>query len=175
MKSQFYFFTQDVKRLLGKYKIRILHIWLSRAFLGIFIYRLERAFFLIFGNLYSKIRILFLPFFNIIYAYSNIEINYKADIKGGILILHPAVGVVISGFSVIGENITLTGGNVIGANSFCKPGGIKIGNNCSLGANAVIIGPVVLLDNINIGASACVVKDCLKNNVTLVGVPAKEI
>jgi len=42
-----------------------------------------------------------------------------------------------------------------------------------MGANAVIIGPVTLGNKINIGASACVVKDCLTDGVSLMGVPAK--
>lgn len=31
------------------------------------------------------------------------DIHYKADIKGGLLVLHPSVGCVISGQSIIGE------------------------------------------------------------------------
>jgi len=171
---QIKYFIQDVKRMLGKHKIRILHIWLSRAFCGIFIYRLERSLYLLLGEAYGVVRIIFIPILNIFYAYSNLEINYKANIKGGILVLHPAVGVVISGLSVIGSNITLTGGNIIGARKGCKNGGIIIGNNCELGANAVILGPVEITNNVSIGASACVVKNCTTDGASLIGVPAKE-
>ncbi|GMV77426.1 MAG: hypothetical protein AMXMBFR79_05610 [Chitinophagaceae bacterium] len=171
---QINYFIQDVKRMLGKHKIRILHIWLSRAYCGIFIYRLERNLYLLLGEPYGVVRIIFIPILNIFYAYSNIEINYKANIKGGILVLHPAVGVVISGLSVIGSNITLTGGNIIGARKGCKKGDIIIGNNCELGANAVILGPVEITNNVSIGASACVVKNCTTDGAALIGVPAKE-
>ena len=105
--------------MLGKHKIRIIHIWLSRSFAGIFIYRLERSLFLVFGNSYGYLRILFIPITNLIQAYSNIDIHYKANIKGGILILHPSVGCVISGKTIIGQNLTLTGGNIIGVRSRC--------------------------------------------------------
>ncbi|MDT7833206.1 serine acetyltransferase [Flavobacteriaceae bacterium S356] len=172
--TQLTFFTQDVKRMLGKYKIRILHIWLSRVFWGVLMYRIERSFFLIFKKYYGVLRVPFIPIFNIFYAYSNLDINYKADIKGGILVLHPAVGVVISGQSVIGKNITLTGGNIIGAKKTCEPGSFVIGDYCNFGANATLIGPLVLGNNITVGASACVVKSCTEHGSILMGVPAEK-
>lgn len=84
------------------------------------------------------------------------------------------MGVVINGSCVIGNNLTLVGGNVIGLSKSVEGKEFIIGNNVSLGANACIIGPVKLGNNINIGALACVVKDA-ESNTTLVGVPAKEI
>ena len=173
MKQQFLYFLKDVKRMLGKYKIRILHVWLSRSFVGIFLYRFERGCYLTFGRGYEYLRIIFIPFINMLQAYSNLDLHYKADIGGGMSILHPSAGVVVSGMSIIGSNLTLTGGNVIGLKAKCKRGDFVIGNNCSLGANAVILGPVILSDNINIGALACVTKNCLIPGTTLVGVPAR--
>jgi serine O-acetyltransferase len=173
MREQISFFYQDLIRMLGKHKIRIVHIWLSRAFWGILTYRIERGWYRLIGRPYEVLRIIFLPIINLIQAYSNLDLNYKSDIKGGLLVLHPAAGIVISGFAVIGKNLTLTGGNIIGGKAGCKMGEIKIGDDCSLGANAVILGPIELSNNINIGASACVVKDCLADNTILVGVPAK--
>lgn len=43
-----------------------------------------------------------------------------------------------------------------------------------MGANAVIIGPVVIGNNVTVGASACVVKNA-EDGAVLVGVPAKNI
>ncbi len=173
--TQLTYFFQDIRRMLGKYKIRILHIWLSRVFWGILIYRIERSLFLVFGKYYGILRVPLIPVFNIFYAYSNLDINYRASIKGGILVLHPAVGVVISGQSVIGKNLTLTGGNVIGAKKTCETGTFVIGDNCNFGANATLIGPVIIGNNIHIGASACVVKDCTDDGSVLIGVPAKKV
>ncbi len=173
MRQQLYYFYKDIYRMLGKYKIRILHFWLSRSFWGVFLYRMERGFFLLIGDQYKYIRVLFMPLINIIQAYSNIEIPYKANIKGGLSILHPCLGVVVSSLSCIGSNLTLTGGNVIGARPNCIINGIRIGDNGTLGANAVILGPIVLGHNIMIGASACVIDNFELNNLTLAGVPAK--
>lgn len=168
-------FNKDIKRMLGKHKIRILHVWLSRSFWGILLYRFERSMYLVIGKYYGVLRVPFIPILNVIQAYSNIDIHYKAEIKGGISILHPSVGCVISGQSKIGRNITLTGGNVIGVKEKCIVGTFVIGDNCTLGANATILGPLILGNAINIGASACVVKSCLKDKSILVGVPAMEL
>jgi serine O-acetyltransferase len=173
--SQLKYFVKDVNRLLGKYKIRILHIWLSRFLWGLLLYRLERSLFLLIGKPYSKLRVFFIPIFNLIASYSNMDISYKADIKGGLKILHPSNGVVISGLSIIGENLTLTGGNIIGGRAGTKKGEIIIGNKCNLGANAVILRPIKLGNNINIGALACVIDSYETDNTTLVGVPSKSI
>lgn len=171
--TQMRYFAQDLNRMLGKHKIRIIHIWLSRSFAGIFLYRLERSMFMVFGKSYGYLRIPFIPIINIFQAYSNIDIHYKANIKGGLSILHPSVGCVISGQTRIGNNFTLTGGNVVGVKKKCVENTFLIGDNCSMGANATIIGPLKLGNNIKIGASACVVKDCLVHNSILVGVPAE--
>lgn len=173
MKEQFIYFLQDINRILGKRKSRILYVWLSRSFAGLFMYRLERGLFLTFGKFYSVFRIFLSPLLNIVQAYSNLDIHYKSSIKGGLLILHPSNGVVISGQAIIGYNLTLTGGNVIGLARKCNVGEFVIGDNCNLGANAVIMGPLHLANTIKIGACACVVKNCLDTDVTLVGVPAK--
>ena len=161
--------------MLGRQKLRILFIWLSRSFWGIGLYRLERGLYLTFGGIYKYLRVLLLPLLNLVQAYSNVDIHYQADIKQGILILHPSIGIVISGKAVIGSFLTLTGGNTIGIRKNCDPGKLIIGNNCSIGANAVILGPIQLGDNISVGALSCVLYDCLENNSTLVGVPAKVI
>lgn len=173
--TQIKFFYQDISRVLGKRKIRILHIWLSRGFWGIFLYRFERSLYLLFPKIYGIIRVPLIPIFNIIQMYSNLDIHYKAEIKGGLIVLHPSVGVVVSSQAVIGKNLTLTGGNVIGSKRQTTKGEFLIGDNCNFGANATLIGPIIIGNNISIGASACVVKDCLSDNVTLIGVPAKKI
>lgn len=172
---QLKYYRQDLNRNLRKSKWRIITLIFTRYFVGITLYRVERSLFLLFGKHYNKVRILLMPLFNLIQAFSNLEIHYKADIKGGFLVLHPACGCVVSRHAVIGENFTMTGGNIIGAKPGCKIGEIVVGNSCTMGANATLIGPVKIGNNISIGASACVVKDCLEDNAILVGVPAKKM
>ncbi len=173
--TQLKYFIKDINRMLGKYKIRILHILLSRVFIGIFVYRFERSLFLLLGKYYGILRVPLIPIFNLLLMYSNLEIHYKADIKGGFIVLHPSVGVVVSGQVTIGKNLTLVGGNIIGAKAKCKKEYFIIGDDCNFGANATLIGPLILGNNVLIGASACVTKSFVKDDIRLVGVPAKEI
>lgn len=47
-----------------------------------------------------------------------------------------------------------------------------IGNNVYIGPGAKIFGAIRIADGVAIGANAVINKDCLEQNVTLVGVPA---
>ena len=165
----------DIQRILGKKKYRILYIWMSRSFCGLLLYRLERGLFLLFGKTYPIIRIPFSPILLLLQAYSNMDIHYKASIKGGLLILHPSLGCVISGQVIIGENLTLTGGNLIGLKKKCNKGEFVLGDNCNFGGNSTVIGPLIMGNKIKVGASACVVRSCINDNSVLIGVPAKEL
>lgn len=148
---------------------------MSRVFCGLFLYRLERGLYTTIGRSYEYIRVIFTPLFYLMQAYSNLEIHYKADIKGGLLVLHASVGCVVSGLAVIGENMTLTGGNIVGGRAGCKSGELVIGNNCSLGANAVVLDPVKIGNNIEVAASSLVINDCINDHCLLLGIPAKAI
>ena len=50
----------------------------------------------------------------------------------------------------------------------------KLGNNVMVVAGAAIIGPVVVGDNVQIGAGAVVVQD-IPDNCVVVGIPARII
>ena len=67
--------------------------------------------------------------------------------------------------ALCGKNPILTGGNCIGARTGVQEGDINIGDNVSLGVNAVILGPVRIGSNVSIGAGAVVVKDAKDNEV----------
>ncbi len=169
--EQFLFLLYDIKVSLGRNPLRIFLFLLSRSFAGIFIYRLERAFYLILGRSYSFFRIFILPITILSYWYSNCDIHYQAQIGKGLKILHPGLGIVISGRARIGDHLTLVGGNCIGINNK-KSAPFILGNRIEMGVNSAIIGPIELGNNIIIGANSCVVKSYKKNKLILVGVPA---
>lgn len=174
MLVQLRFFIADYKRMSGKKKSRYLYLWLSRQAAAAAIYRFERGMFLTFGKGWPIIRIPLLPLLNLIYLYTNSEIHYLADIGPGLCVLHSPLGNIVSGNSIIGSNLTLTGGNVIGIKGGTKDKKVVVGNNVAMGANAVIIGPVNIGNDVTIGALACVVKNA-EDGAVLVGVPAKNI
>jgi len=172
--EQFKFFIDDYKKLSGSKKPRMLYIWLGRVSVGILFFRFDRAMYLLLGRVWTVFRILFYPVITLTNVYSNIEVNYKAEIGPGLTILHPALGVVITGSVKIGKNFTLVGGNVIAGKAMINGAKFVIGDNVVLGANAIILGPCTVSDHTVLGASALVNKDT-KNEAVMVGVPAKDI
>ena len=98
--------------------------------------------------------------------------------RNNILFPHP-VGIVISKAARLGENCVIYQNVTIGSRDV-ESGNQQsqnypvIGNNVTIYAGAVIIGPVHIGDCAVIGANAVVLQDVPKNSVA-VGVPAKVI
>lgn len=81
-------------------------------------------------------------------------------------------GIAISGKANIGKNCYIHQCVTIGV----KGGESKapmIGDNCTIGAGAVVLGNIKIVDNVTIGANAVVTKDILVPNSVWGGVPAK--
>jgi serine O-acetyltransferase len=154
---------------------RWLSCWFSSSFWAIAFYRIDRFCYLLFGRGWSVFRIFLSPLLFLLRPWIGYcEIHYRADIGKGLLILHPTLGIVVSGKAVCGQNLTLTGGNCIGGKPGVREGDIILGNGVSMGANAVVLGPVRIGNNVAIGAGAVVVMD-VGDDETVVGVPAKPI
>jgi serine O-acetyltransferase len=150
--------------------------WLTCWFGGsagiILSYRMDRFFYLLLGDAWVVIRIFFLPCFLMLRLISAPhEIHYRSNIDRGLKILHGSLGIVISANAVIGKHLTLTGGNCIGEKG---SGELYIGDHVTLGANAVILGPVQIGDHVQVGAGAVVIHDAADHSV-LVGVPAHRL
>lgn len=91
----------------------------------------------------------------------------------GVTIFHHGT-INVHGNARLGEKCKLHGDNCIGNNGITNDVP-TIGNNVDIGFGAKIIGGIKIADNVKIGAGAIVVKDCLHNGATLVGIPAHEI
>lgn len=89
----------------------------------------------------------------------------------GLQVYH--IGSIIVNHSVkAGENVKLHGGNCIGNNGITDDVPI-IGNNVDIGYGAVLIGGIKIADNVTIAANAVVNKSVLEEGCTVAGVPAK--
>ena len=166
------FLVEDLQRLVNNQWWRWIAIWFSGPPWVVFSYRLDRCLYLIFGSIYPVVRILFRPVFLFMRVLGEgHDIHYAAQIGKGLLVLHPSLGVVVSGLATCGDNLTLTGGNCIGIRKAVKPGDLILGSNVVLGVNAVVLGPVKIGDKCRIGAGAVVTRDAADASV-LVGVPA---
>jgi serine O-acetyltransferase len=84
-----------------------------------------------------------------------------------------ASGVVIGETTEIGDDVSIYQGVTLGGVSVSK--GKRhptLGNNVVVGTGASILGPVIVGDNVKVGAGSVVVKD-IPPNSTVVGIPAK--
>lgn len=84
------------------------------------------------------------------------------NIGGGLIIQHGFSTIIYA--DRIGENCWINQNVTIGSNGKGIP---TIGDNVSIGAGAVVIGPIHIGNNVRIGANAIVVKD-IPDNCTVV-------
>lgn len=146
--------------------------WFSEVVWVLVSYRVSRALYLAMGKSYIALRVVTAPVLFLIRPWlGGCDIHYRADIGRGLTVLHPALGVVVNGATVVGRNLTLTGGNCIGGRRSVRSGDIVLGDDVTLGANAVVLGPVRLGSGVRVGAGAVVVHGAGDGQI-LVGVPA---
>ena len=105
-----------------------------------------------------------------------IELPWKTRIGPGFRVDHGQALVVNDG-TVFGANCTVRNSTTIG-NKRMKDGTYsrapRFGDRVDVGANAIIIGPITIGDDVAIGAGAVVLKDVPANSVA-VGNPARII
>jgi serine O-acetyltransferase len=80
-------------------------------------------------------------------------------------------GIVISGDTVLGDDVIVRNGVTIGLRRTGIAGAPTIGNRVDIGAGAKILGPIHIGDDVSIGANAVVLQDVPQNSIA-VGVPA---
>lgn len=130
----------------------------NRGFHALLFYRLANIFFK------WKIPLLPLVLTRIIQVLYAIDIDYKANLNGGIVIVH-GVGLVIGGGAKIGSNVVLFHNVTVGRRGI----GPLIANNDGfpvIEENCVISTGAILLGNITIGKGTVIGANCvITNNV----------
>lgn len=104
---------------------------------------------------------------------TGIEIHPGAELGKRLFIDH-GMGIVVGETAIVGDNCTIYHGVTLGGTG--KDTGKRhptIGNNVMIGAGAKVLGPIKIADNIKVGSGAVVVKECLKEGVTIVGTKGK--
>jgi serine O-acetyltransferase len=102
-----------------------------------------------------------------------IEIHPAASLGDRVFIDHGA-GVVIGETAIIGDDCTLYHGVTLGGQGTVRDGRRHptIGNRVTIGAGAIVLGPISVGDDALVGAGAVVIHDVPPGH-TAVGVPAK--
>lgn len=105
-----------------------------------------------------------------------IEITPRCEVGPGLLLPH-SIGTVI-GASYIGKNATIFQGVTIGAVELDLNFDINLrpilGDNVMVGAGAKLLGGIRIGDNSKVGANAVVLKSVPENNIAI-GIPAKTL
>lgn len=101
---------------------------------------------------------------------SHVVIGRGADLGPGLVILH-SFGIVINSEVRAGRNLVLEHGVTIGAEKGLSP---VLGDNVFIGAGAKVIGGVRIGSDVKIGANAVVTSD-LPDGATAVGIPARVV
>jgi serine O-acetyltransferase len=102
---------------------------------------------------------------------TGIELPCEVTLGRRFLIEHFG-GIIISGDTVIGDDVIVRNGVTIGLRHTGERGAPVIGNRVDIGAGAKILGPITIGDDVAIGANAVVISDVPPNSVA-VGVPAR--
>ena len=143
----------------------IFRVIMSDGTSAMFYFRLASAFS---NNRWSLIFALILRRLNLIL--NGIVVGRGASIGGGFVIMH-SVGVVINGKAVLGQCCVVQSGVVIGSVEKKSP---IIGDRVHFGAGCKVLGGVKIGNDVKIGANAVVVSD-VPSGATIVGIPAKMV
>ena len=133
---------------------------------AITVYRFSRWLYLHHIPFLPKIVMLF------IFLIYNSKIPYKAKIGKGTFCGYSGIGVVIHSDAEIGENCVIGQHATVGGGNNRYPGVPKIGNNVYISHGAIVFGGITIGNNVTIGANAVVTKP-VPDNAIVAGVPAK--
>ena len=110
----------------------------------------------------------------LIFLIYNSKVPYQARIGKGTKLGYGGIGVVVPSESVIGRNCSVGQQVTIGGGNSRYPGVPVIGDNVHMHKGAIIYGGITVGDNAEIGANAVVNKP-VPDNAVVAGVPAKII
>ncbi|SNS47871.1 serine O-acetyltransferase [Granulicella rosea] len=88
------------------------------------------------------------------------------------LVIEHTGGIVISGDAIFGDDCVLRNGVTVGLRNRSFRGSPRIGARVDIGTGAKLLGPIVIGDDVAIGANAVVLCDVPSNSIA-VGVPAR--
>ena len=108
----------------------------------------------------------------LIFLIYNSKIPYQAKIGRGSTFGYGGMGVVIHSKSIIGVNCTICQQVTMGGGNSRFPGVPVIGNNVYIAKGSIVMGGITIGNNVTIGANAVVTKP-VSDNAIVAGVPAK--
>lgn len=110
----------------------------------------------------------------LIFLIYNSKVPHQAKIGKGTKLGYGGIGVVIHSKAIIGENCNIGQQVTIGGGNSRYEGVPIIGNNVHISKGAIVFGGITIGNNVTIGANAVVNKP-VPDNAIVAGVPAKII
>lgn len=155
--------NKDIKAAEKFYKTNIFIIFFNRGFRALLFYR--------FANKFYKWKVPILPliFTRIIQIIYAIDIDYKANIEGGVVIVH-GVGLVIGSGAHVFSNVILFHGVTLGRRGVgpemsSSDGFPIVEEGCIICTGAVLLGNIVIGRNTTIGANCLVTNNVEPNSI----------
>ena len=146
--------------------------WSSQGFWVMVVYRFGRWRYTIKSALIRKpVSLLYKTLYKLIQVITGIELPCEVRVGKNFRIDHFG-GIIISGFASFGDNCVIRDGVTVGLRRVDDPVAPRIGNNVDIGTGAKVLGGITIGDNVVIGANAVVLEDVPPNSIA-VGVPAK--
>lgn len=108
----------------------------------------------------------------LIFLMYNSKVPYQAKIGKGTKLGYGGVGVIIHSKSVIGDRCVISQHVTIGGGNSKYPGLPVIGDNVHISHGAIVFGGITIGNNVTIGANAVVNKP-VPDNAIVAGIPAR--
>jgi serine O-acetyltransferase len=126
------------------------------------------------ANLFYKLKLS--PISKVIWymnrLFYSVDIDYRANLAGGFVVIH-GIGLVVGAFVTTKGKTTVYQGVTLGGNSgktqlfdgqlIRQP---FIGENVIIFSNSTLLGPIIIGDNVTIGASSVILKN-IESNTTV--------
>ena len=146
--------------------------WSCQGFWVMIVYRFGRWRYTIKSGLLRKpFSLLYKILYKFIQVITGIELPCEVTVGKNFRIDHFG-GIIISGFASFGDNCVIRDGVTVGLRRVDDPVAPQIGNNVDIGTGAKVLGGITIGDNVVIGANAVVLEDVPPNSIA-VGVPAR--
>lgn len=148
--------------------------WGCQGFWVMLVYRFGRWRYGVRPTVFRKIfSAIYKLLFKLVQVVTGVELPCEVRVGKNFRIDHFG-DVIISGYARFGDNCIVRNGVTVGLKNIEETVAPTLGNSVNIGAGAKLLGPIIIGDNVDIGANAVVITSVPDNSIA-VGIPARII